>query len=395
MIQSVRTTIALFAALTTATAVAAEPAAQVAQEAAKPDKLWVYVGTYTSAKSKGIYLLELDLATGALASKGLAGETVNPSFLTIHPSRKYLYAVGEIANFEGKKTGAVSAFAIDPKSGKLSLLNQQSAGGTGPCHLVMDREGRAVLVANYGGGSVTSLPVADDGKLREAASVIQHKGSSVNPQRQESPHAHSINLDPAGRFAAAADLGLDKVLVYRFDASKGTLTANEPPSASVAPGAGPRHFAFHPSGKYAYLINELANTVTAFSYNAEQGTLKEIQTITTLPADFKDKSYTAEVVCHPSGKFLYCSNRGHDSLAIFTIDSETGKLTAVGHEPTQGKTPRNFAIDPTGTYVLAANQGSDTSVVFRIDPKTGKLTATDQKVEVPAPVCVRFVEAPK
>lgn len=355
----------------------------------KPEKMRVYVGTYTGKQSKGIYLLELDLATGALASKGLAGEAVNPSFLAIHPSQRFLYAVGEVSNFDGTKGGGVSAFALDPKDGKLALLNQQSARGAGPCHIVVDREGKNVLVANYGGGSVAALPIGADGKLAPATGFVQHKGSSVNPKRQEAPHAHSINLDAAGRFAFAADLGLDKVLVYRFDPAKGTLA--ESGSASVAPGAGPRHFAFHPSGKYAYVINEIANTVTGFAYNAEGGALKEVQTITTLPADFKGTSHTAEVVAHPSGKFLYGSNRGHDSIAIFAVDPATGKLTAVGHEPTGGKTPRNFNIDPTGTYLLAANQNSGTIVVFRIDPQTGRLKDTGHKAEVPAPVCVKFV----
>jgi 6-phosphogluconolactonase len=358
----------------------------------KPDKLRVYIGTYTGKNSKGIYLGELDLASGTLTIKGLAGESTNPSFLAIHPSQKFLYAVNEVPSFDNKKTGAVSAFAIDPKTGNLTLLNQQPAGGTGPCHLVVDKAGKNVLVANYSGGTVASLPIGDDGKLKEPVSVIQHKGSSTDPSRQKEPHAHSINLDAANKFAIAADLGLDKLLVYKFDPAKGTLTPNDPPSASVAGGAGPRHFTFDPKGKYGYVINEMGNTVTAFSYDPDKGTFKEIQTIATLPKDFSGKSWTAEVVAHPSGKFLYGSNRGHDSIAIFAVDPDTGKLTAQGQEPTKGKTPRNFAIDPTGSYLLAENQDSGTIVVFRIDPKTGGLMQVGEPVSVPAPVCVRFVK---
>ncbi|HJS09091.1 MAG TPA: lactonase family protein, partial [Pirellulales bacterium] len=247
-----------------------------------------------------------------------------------------------------------------------------------------------VLVANYGGGSVAVLPIDKDGRLRPASSFVQHKGSSVNPKRQEAPHAHSINVDPAGAFAVVADLGLDKVLVYRFDAAAGTLTANDPPHATVSPGAGPRHFAFHPSGRFAYVINEMNSTVTAFAYDAKKGTLSEIDTKSTLPGPQQGNS-TAEVQVHPSGKFLYGSNRGHNSLAIFRIDEKTGALTAAGHQLTGGRTPRNFGIDPTGKFVLAANQGSDSVVVFRVDQETGKLEETGQSIKVPTPVCVKFL----
>jgi 6-phosphogluconolactonase len=386
-------TLGLFALLTPgAIMTLSEP--QSAAAPAPAGKLWVYVGTYTNAKSKGIYLFELDLASGQMTAKGLAGEAINPSFLAIHPSRKFLYAVGEMANFEGKRSGAVSAFAIDAANGWLKLLNQQPSVGAGPCHLIVDRDGKNVLVANYGGGSVAVLPVEADGRLRAASSVIQHTGKSVNPKRQEAPHAHSINLDAGNRFAVAADLGLDQLLVYRFDPAKGTLTPNDPPFAKVAPGAGPRHFAFHPGGRFAYVINELASTVTAFAYDPDRGELKELQTISTLPDGFKGNNSTAEVQVHPSGRFLYGSNRGHDSIAIFTIDPATGRLTAAGHQPTHGKTPRNFGIDPTGTYLLACNQHSDTISVFRIDPQTGRLKGTGQVIEAPTPVCVKMMPAP-
>jgi len=360
---------------------------------AKPGTLRVYVGTYTWKASKGIYAMELDLATGKLTAPELAAEATNPTFLAIHPTQRFLYAVGEIGNFAGRRSGAVSAFAIAPDSPKLKPLNQQPSGGAGPCHVTVDKEGKNLLVANYGGGSVAVLPIAADGSLKEPSCTIQHKGTGPDPKRQEGPHAHSINLDPAGRFAFAADLGLDKLLIYRLDPAKGTLTPNDPPSASVAPGAGPRHFAFHPNGRFAYVINEMAATVTAFAYDAERGALKELQTVPTLPAEFGGRRSTAEVVVHPSGKFLYGSNRGHDSIALFGIDAETGKLAPAGHQSTLGNEPRNFAIEPAGAWLLAANQNSNSVIVFRIDPKTGALSATGAKADIPAPVCVRFVPA--
>ena len=350
----------------------------------------VYIGTYTSGASEGIYTCELDLATGELTSPRLAGAAVNPSFLALHPSRPLLYAVGEIADFADGDSGAVSAFAIDPATGQLTALNQQSSKGAGPCHLVVDATGGSVLVANYGSGSVASLPIGRDGSLGEAASAIQHTGSSVIPGRQAGPHAHSINLDAANRFAVAADLGLDKMLVYRFDAKRSTLTANDPPATRVAPGGGPRHFAFHPSGRFAYVNNEITSSVTAFAYNADRGVLTELQTLSTLPDGFDGNNSTAEVQVHPSGRFLYCSNRGHNSLAIFTIYRQTGRLTHVGNESTGGRTPRNFGIDPTGRYILAANQASDSVVVFRVNNETGQLTPTGHTIDVPTPVCVKF-----
>jgi 6-phosphogluconolactonase len=371
--------------------VAGWPGDSSAELAADAKPYWVYVGTYTSAKSQGIYLLEFDAATGSLTSKGLAGASTNPSFLSIHPSQKYLYAVGEVDDFGGKKAGAVTAFAIDSKTGMLTQLNQQTSGGAGPCYLTVDRAGKNTLVANYGGGSVEVVPIQDDGRLGQPTTFIQHSGSVALPKRQGGPHAHSINLDAANRFAVAADLGLDKLFVYKFDGAKGTLTPNDPPSASVAPGSGPRHFAFHPDGHHAYVINEISLTVTAFDYDPDRGVLKEIQTISTVPNGPQQGFSTAEVQVHPSGKFLYGSNRGHNSIAIFTIEPGSGKLTAVGHQPTGGRTPRNFAIDPTGNYLLAENQGSDSIVVFRIDLQSGRLEPTGQTVQVPSPVCVKMI----
>jgi 6-phosphogluconolactonase len=352
-----------------------------------------YVGTYSGAKSQGIYVYRLDLANGKCTPLGLAAEVKNPSFLAVHPNGKFLYSVSEIDDFDGKPTGGVSGFSIDRHSGKLTAINQESSRGAGPCHLVVDRTGQSVLVANYGGGSVAALPIASDGKLSPAASSIQHAGSSVNPARQEGPHAHSINVSPDNRFAMAADLGLDKVLVYRFDPATSKLTANDPPAASVKPGSGPRHFAFHPGGKFAYVINEILCTVTAFAYDAQRGQLTELQTVSTLPdgESLKPEYSTAEVQVHPTGKFVYGSNRGHDSIAVFAVDPTKGTLRPIENVSTQGKTPRGFGIDPSGRFLLAGNQGSDTVTVFRIDDATGRLTATGEKLEVGSPVCVKYL----
>jgi 6-phosphogluconolactonase len=375
----------------TLAALFATPRARAADAPSRPAEVRVYFGTYTGAESKGIYVGQFDSATGAITSVKLAAETKNPSFLAIHPNRQYLYAVGELGSFAGKRGGAVSAFRIDPQTGMLTPLNQQSSGGAGPCHVTVDRAGNNVLVANYGAGSAAVLPILPDGRLKEATTVIQHEGSSVDRRRQQGPHAHSVNVDAGNRFAMVADLGLDKVMIYRLDSQAGTLTPNATPWAKVQPGAGPRHFAFHPCGRFAYVINEMASTVTAFRFDAEAGRLEEIQTLGTLPAGFTGESTTAEVQVHPSGKFLYGSNRGHDSIAVFTIAADTGKLTAVQHEPSQGKMPRNFGIDPTGTFLLAAHQKTDNVVVFRIDPSTGKLTPTGHQIKVGSPVCVKFL----
>ncbi len=365
-----------------------------ARPEARPGKFAVFFGTYTGGESKGIYICHMDAATGALEPAGACGGVANPSFLALHPNGRFLYAVCETGSFGGKKSGSVAAFSVEPKTGGLTLLNQEAAEGTSPCHIVVDREGKNVLVASYSSGTAAVLPIREDGRVGAAACVVKHEGSGADKRRQEGPHAHSINLDAANRFAFVADLGLDRVMVYKYDAGKGTLAANDPPSAAVAPGSGPRHFAFHPKGRHAYVINEMRSTVTAFEYDGARGALKEVQTVSTLPEGFQGQSSTAEVQVTPDGRFLYGSNRGHDSLAIFSIDAETGRLTPAGHEPTQGKTPRNFGIDPTGTWLLAANQGSDSVVVFRIDPKTGKPGPTGTVLKVPKPVCVKFLALP-
>ncbi len=349
---------------------------------------FVYFGTYTGAKSKGIYCWRMT-DDGKLTRVGLAAETANPSYLAVHPSQKILYAIGEISDFKGQKVGAVSAYAIDTATGKLTLLNQQSSGGPGPCHLDVDRAGKVVLVANYGGGSVEALPIKGDGSLGEPGTFVQHKGAGDYEKR--APRGHAINVDPTQRFAVACDLGLDQVLVYKLDAANAKLTPNDPPFATLAPGSGPRHLAFRPDGKFAYVINETLLTMTAFAWDGARGELKEIQTLSTLPGAREKGFNTAEVYVHPSGKFVYGSNRGHDSIVVYASDEKTGKLTLVEHVNTQGKTPRHFAIHPSGNFLLAENQSTDNVVVFRIDPQTGKLTATGEKIEVGSPVCAVFV----
>ncbi len=374
------------------------PATARAEEPKTPETYWAYIGTYTSGNGKdasqGIYVAEFNAHTGHLGEPKLAARAIDPSFLAISPNKKYLYAVSEVDSVGGRPGGAVIAFKIDPATGSLTKLNQHSTIGGGPAHITIDSQGKNVLVANYGGGSVTALPLDPDGKLRHHSSFHQHRGKGANPSRQGEPHAHSVNLSPDNRFAFVADLGLDKILIYKFDAATGKLTPNDPPFAKVAPGSGPRHFTFHPNGHYAYVINEMGNTVTAFAYDAAKGSLTEIQNITTLPDDYKKDSFTAEVVAHPTGKFLFGSNRRHDSIAAYMIDSSTGKLTIVDIEPTQGKNPRNFVVDPTGGFLLAENGDSNSIVIFRIDPSTGKLDPTGQSVTVPKPVCIRMIPKP-
>jgi 6-phosphogluconolactonase len=365
----------------------------ISRAAAADKELLAYFGTYTNnGRSKGIYCYKFDLASGKLTSVGTTEGIKNPSFLAIHPTGKFLYAVSEVSDADGKPSGAITAFSLDRKTGELKKLNHQSSEGAGPCFVSTDKTGRVALVANYAGGSIASLPIKEDGSLEKAASAIQHEGSSVNKQRQEGPHAHSINVSPDNRFAIAADLGLDKLLIYKLDPAKGTLAPNNPAFAATPAGGGPRHFAFHPSGRFAYNCNEITSSVTAHTYDAAKGALTEIQTISTLPEPTQGNS-TAEIQVHPSGKFVYCSNRGHDSLAIFTVDEKTGKLTAAGHQKTLGRTPRNFGIDPTGDYIIACNQNTDNVAVFKVDQSTGKLTQAGELVSIPAACCVKFLAA--
>ncbi|HUC28452.1 MAG TPA: lactonase family protein [Candidatus Acidoferrum sp.] len=361
--------------------------------AAAKDQYIFYVGTYTEegSKSKGIYAYRYDGKTAQITPLGVAAETVNPSWVTLHPNGRFLYAVNEIRNYQGPNSGGVSAFALDRASGMLRFLNEVPTRGADPCYVTVDKTGKYVLVANYTGGSTTVFPVLADGKLGEATAFVQHSGRGTNPARQEGPHAHSIDLSPDNRFAMVDDLGLDELLVYKFDSSRGTLTANDPAFAKVEAGAGPRHYALHPNGKFAYVVDEMGSSVTAFSADLGPGTFHSLQNISTLPKGFSGENDDAEIRVHPSGKFLYASNRGHDSIAVFAIDPVKGTLTPIEYTSTQGKTPRSFEIDPTGTLLLAANQKSDNIVVFRIDPGSGKLTATGQVIDVPSPVCVKFL----
>jgi len=380
---------ALCFALVAATLFGLSPAvAPAADEIKHPTVLRVYVGTYTHGKSQGIYVSELDLAGGKLSEPQVAAEAKSPSFLAIDPAGKLLVACNEISDLNGKPVGGVSSFAIDAASGKLKLLSQQPSGGAGPCHVSIDRQGKFVLAANYGGGSCCVHPIGSDGKLGEMTGFAQHSGQGADPGRQKEPHAHSINVSPDNHFAFCADLGLDKILIYKLT-DHGKLEANDPAFAKTKAGGGPRHFAFHPNGKFAYCCLEMTSEATAFSYDAHKGELKELQTISTLPEPTKGNS-TAEVQVHPSGKFLYVSNRGHNSIAVFKI-GEDGKLTAAGHQGKGIKTPRNFSVDPTGKFVLVANQDGDSVLVFQVNQDSGMLEPTETRIEVAAPVCVKFV----
>lgn len=352
-----------------------------------------YVGTYTSGKSQGIYAFQLDEAAAGgpkFTALGLAAATPNPSFLAIDSARRLVFAVNETSTFNGQPTGSVSAFSADPATGKLTLINQQPSMGTAPCHVVLDPTGKFLLVANYSSGSVAVFPVAADGRLGAASSVIQHQGHGVDPKRQEGPHAHCVTFDPAGRYVFICDLGLDRVMAYQLDAT-GKLTPAPQPYASIAPGSGPRHLAFAPNGKFAYVLNELAATVTVFAYDADRGSFAEKQTLSTLPAGYMGRRSCAELAVDPSGRWLYASNRGHNSLAEFSIDPATGLLTFQGTQETGGRTPRHFALLPAAAHLVVANQESDTLRVCRIDDATGRLQPVGDMISVPAPVCVEFL----
>jgi len=370
---------------------AADPQTSNETKPAKNETL-VYAGT-----SKGIQLFwlqtkNLEVSQNiTLVPLGLAADIPNPSFIELDLKRRRLFCVNGVQTFEGKPTGAVSAFAIDPDTGKLTLLNQRSSTGSGPCHLVLDKEGRNLLVANYSGGNVAVLPVGPDGRLGEATAVVQHTGKSVNPDRQEGPHPHCVTLDPANRFALVCDLGLDKVLIYRFDAEQGKLTPSEPAFASLKPGAGPRHLTFHPGGRFAYVVNELDSTITAFAYLPETGALKELQTVSTLPPYYDGPNFPAEIGIKPSGEYLYASNRGHESLVVFGIDRDKGTLKYIEEQNSGGKTPRHFGIEPSGKHLAIANQDSDTLLVCRIDPENGRLKPSGVFAQAPSPVCVKFL----
>ena len=346
-------------------------------------ELTVYFGTHTAGPGKGFSVSHFNTATGALSSPEFELETPAPAYFVIAPGGRRLYACNS--------TGFVSAYSIDPATAQLKLINQKPSGGGDPSYISLDRTGHYVLVANYDGGNIAVWALAPDGSLGERTAFVQHTGSSVNPQRQSHAFAHSIRVDPTNRFALVADLGLDKLFVYKFNVKDGSLTANDPPFVKAAPGSGPRHVVFHPNGRWVYLITEMGSTIMLFDWDTRRGALSEVQTVSTLPKDFQGTSVCAEVQVHPSGRFVYASNRGRDSIAVFSVDGQTGRLTPIQDVPSGGKTPRNFEMDPTAHWLLVTNHGSNTAMVFRIDQQTGKLTPVGQPLDVPSPFCPRFL----
>jgi 6-phosphogluconolactonase len=356
---------------------------------------FVYAGTYTGPESKGIYSYRYAPKTGQLTPMGLTASLANPSFLVTDPQHRYLYAVSEMGEGPGansyKANGSISSFSINRKTGALTLLNKVDSLGGGPCHLVVDKTGKMLFVANYGSGSVASFAIKADGSIGEKTGFDQHTGSSVDPARQKGPHAHAVVLSPDNRFLFVPDLGMDQIKVYRVDAAKGTFAPNDPPFATVKPGLGPRHFTFGRGAKFAYAVCEMGSSVAVFAYDSTKGSLTPVQTISTLPGDFTGKDNSAEIEVDRSGRFLYASNRGSDSITVFAIDPVKGTLAPVQVAPTEGKIPRNFALDPGGKYLLAANQNSGQVVAFAVDQTTGKLTATGQVQDIASPVSILFV----
>ena len=356
--------------------------------------MFVYFGTHAEGPNRGFSLARFDTATGILTRPEFLIQAAAPAFFVIHPDGRHLYASNSIKTFRGRPGAAVSAYAIDPATARLTLLNQRPSGGGDASYVSLDATGHYLFVANYEGGNIAAFALQPDGSIGKRTAFFQHTGSSVNPQRQKHAYAHSIQVDPANRFVLVADLGLDKLFVYRFNARDGSMQRNDPPFAKVAPGLGPRHFTFHPIGRFVYLVNEMGSAVIAFAWDSARGALTEIQTVSTLPAGFQGVNNCAEIRVRPDGKFLYASNRGHDSLAVFAIDAQTGRLTVVERVPTEGKLPRNFEFDPTGRWLLVTNHGSDNAVVFRIDQNTGRLTQAGPPVTVPSPFCERFLPVP-
>jgi 6-phosphogluconolactonase len=384
--------IARFGVLATiASGIVGSAPAQTTSVNEPPVKTRVYISTFTENGDDGIYLAELDPSTGDLGPIRLVADVRKASFLALHPNHRYLYSTCEVDDYHDAKGGAVAAFKIDAATGNLTLLNHQSSSGEGPHYLSLDREGKNALVANYHGGSVAVLPIRADGKLASATSTVLHHGSSVSKSRQTGPHPHAIDADPTDRFVFVSDLGLDKVLSYRFDSATGTITANHPRDLATSPAAGPRHITFHNNGKWAYVINELDSTVIALRYDSQTGGLTHIDTVSTLPAGATQQdNLTGEIVVHPNGRFLYASNRGHDSIAVFAIDQTSGRLSALGHGPAGGRNPRNFNIDPLGKFLLSANLDSNTVTVHQIDPGSGKLSRTAHGIKILQPYCIQF-----
>ena len=353
----------------------------------------LFVGTYTDGgKSQGIYLYQMDIATGALTFTGISAKTQNPSYLVIHPNRKWLFAVNELGSNDGKYIGTVSAFRIDLEKKQLEYINTVPSNGNYPCHISVDQAGRYVMVANYGNGSVSVYPINKDGSLAYASCIDQHKGKGPNTERQEGPHAHMITQGFDARFVYNTDLGIDKILIYKLDQTTGKLISTDY-DANSKPGAGPRHLAFHSNRNWVYAINELNGTIEAFAIDKLTGALKRFQIMSTLEAGDTRYPGSADIHITPNGKFLYATNRSDvNNIAMFSINQETGELTLLGHRPVKGQTPRNFAIDPSGTFLLVANQNSSNVLTFRIDPVNGLLTETGQETSIPSPVCLKFLE---
>jgi 6-phosphogluconolactonase len=352
--------------------------------AARGENLYVYFGTHTAGPGKGFSLAHFDTTTGALSKPEFLLESPAPAYFIIAPDGKHLYTCNS--------TGFVSAYAIDGATARLTLLNQQPSGGGDPSYISLERSGQFVFVANYDGGNIAAWKLRPDGGIGERTAFVQHTGHGVNPQRQAHAFAHSIHVDLTNRFVLVADLGLDKLFVYKFDVKTGSLTPNDPPFVTVKAGSGARHMVFHPNGHWVYLVTEMGSTVIQFDWDSKRGVLKELQTVSALPADFHGDSACSEITLHPNGKFLYVSNRGHDSIAVFAIDAKSGSLTAVEYVPSGGKTPRNFDLDRAGRWMVVTNHGNNVAMVFRIDPATGKLTPVGSPVEVPYPFCPRFLQ---
>ncbi|MEP6787571.1 MAG: lactonase family protein [Acidobacteriota bacterium] len=356
----------------------------------------LYVGTYTAnTKSEGIYVYSFDRATGKLSHRDTVKGIAEPSFLAIDKKSQNLYAVNELEEYEGKPSGACSAFAINQKTGGLSFLNKRPSLGGAPCHVTASDNGKFVIVANYMGGNISIFPIQKGGMIGSASDFVQFSGSGPNKERQLSPHAHSVTLDRNNRFAFVADLGTDRVMIYGFDKDKGKLTPNPAqPFFPTKAGAGPRHFAFHPNGKLAFVINELDSTISSLGYDEKAGKLTEIKTLSTLSAESSAANACADVHVSPDGKMLYGSNRGQDTIAAFAIDQTSGVISPVEKIATGGKRPRNFVIDPAGNFLLAANQDTNNITVFSIDRTAGRLRSIGISIEVPSPVCLKFVTLP-
>jgi 6-phosphogluconolactonase len=352
----------------------------------------VYVGTYTDKGSEGIYSFKFNPVTSNVDSIKLSAETVNPSFVAIDPKGQFLYAVNELDTFDNEQTGAISVFNINRESGKLNLIQQVSSLGAAPAHLSLDKSGKFLLVANYTGGNIAVFPIGLDGKLGKHSAFIQNIGFSVNEERQTSPHAHYINVTNDNNYVMVADLGIDKILIFQFDFTNGSLKPNNPSCINLEPGSGPRHFVFSHSGKFIYVLNELKSTVTIFDFDPTDTTRQSKQTISTLPQNFTGINTTAEILIDSKGKFLYASNRGDDSIVQFCIDTVTGMLSPIAWVSSGGKTPRNFEIDPSGKWMFSANQNSDNIILFKIDQENGRLTNTKQTINIKSPVCIRFLK---